>query len=53
MEDLYSVATVDGKDYYNLTKSEVLPLISGENETKWVSVTPQSKRCDSDGKYES
>lgn len=53
MEELYSVATVDGKEHYNLTESEVLSLISGENEAKWVSVTPQSKRYESDGKYRS
>jgi hypothetical protein len=29
----------DGREFENLTKEEVLPLISGENETEWAGVT--------------
>ena len=51
MDDLYSVAMADGGLHRNLTEEEVLPLISGENHNKWVSVTPQSSKCETDGKH--
>ena len=46
MDNLYSVTMANGKTHFDLTEDKVLPLISGENGNKWVSVTPQSSKCE-------
>jgi hypothetical protein len=47
---LYSVVMDDGRTLYNLTEDEVLPLMDGDTQSHWVSIFPQSRFKDFDGK---